>query len=351
MALARSDVKIADQIITIDDVRYVPDLSESIYSLFRHIQTPSHSVYSSFEDGLFINFPNLQYKALLGEHDIYIDMVPMSEQAPTASNNDVDSNTVHTDSFCRNLKQFTDDVTRETKYLDNVLKSLRRYYKAVKTRRQLGMEAPAGFRTDNQWCRQLREFNTTQDLPISDLSQLSSVDSPTSLEILNQENTLKSSIDTPDLDSIPITNDSSLAHIPILQCVDKPSSSLPSRVMLTEDIIRASVGFRRVDTIKKHLSTLYQDTIILDKLPPDAILDMGDIATIHKANRNTTPVPRPSNFADVIHMDIVFGPDISVGNIHYGLLFTDRYSRMTYIYPLKTSALILFHNWRHFLRI
>jgi hypothetical protein len=34
-------------------------------------------------------------------------------------------------------------------------------------------------------------------------------------------------------------------------------------------------------------------------------------------------------------MDIVFGPDISIGNIHYGLLFTDRYSRMTYIYPLK----------------
>jgi hypothetical protein len=146
--------KIADQIITIDDVRYVPDLWESIYSLFRHIQTPSHSVYSSFEDGLFINFPNLQYKALLGEHDIYIDMVPMSEQAPTASNNDVDTNTVHTDSFCRNLKQFMDDVTRETKYLDNVLKCLCRYYKAVKTRRQLGMEVPAGFRTDNQWCRQ-----------------------------------------------------------------------------------------------------------------------------------------------------------------------------------------------------
>ena len=39
-------------------------------------------------------------------------------------------------------------------------------------------------------------------------------------------------------------------------------------------------------------------------------------------------------FADVIHMDIVFGPEISIGNIHYGLIFTDRYSRMTYLYPL-----------------
>lgn len=34
-------------------------------------------------------------------------------------------------------------------------------------------------------------------------------------------------------------------------------------------------------------------------------------------------------------MDIVFGPEIAIGNVHYGLLFTDRYSRMTYIYPLK----------------
>ena len=34
-------------------------------------------------------------------------------------------------------------------------------------------------------------------------------------------------------------------------------------------------------------------------------------------------------------MDIVFGPEISIGNIHYGLLFTDRFSRMTYLYPLQ----------------
>jgi hypothetical protein len=31
----------------------------------------------------------------------------------------------------------------------------------------------------------------------------------------------------------------------------------------------------------------------------------------------------------------VFGPDISIGNIHDGMLFTDRYSHMTYIYPLQ----------------
>jgi len=94
----------------------------------------------------------------------------------------------------------------------------------------------------------------------------------------------------------------------------------------TEDFIRASVGFRRIDTIKSHLSDLYQDTVSLDSLPPDAVLDPGDFSTMKKSARKTTPVPRPNNFGDVMHMDIVFGPDVALGNIHYVLLFTDRYS-------------------------
>jgi hypothetical protein len=38
-------------------------------------------------------------------------------------------------------------------------------------------------------------------------------------------------------------------------------------------------------------------------------------------------------------MDIVFGPDIALSNIHYGLLFTDHYSRMTYLFPLQNLTL------------
>ncbi len=54
---------------------------------------------------------------------------------------------------------------------------------------------------------------------------------------------------------------------------------------------------------------LYQDTIRLNTLPCDAVLDPGDIATLHKSPRNTTPVPRPYHFGDNIHMEIVFGPE------------------------------------------
>jgi hypothetical protein len=34
-------------------------------------------------------------------------------------------------------------------------------------------------------------------------------------------------------------------------------------------------------------------------------------------------------------MDIVFGPEVALANTHYGLLFADRFSWMTYIYLLQ----------------
>jgi len=85
----------------------------------------------------------------------------------------------------------------------------------------------------------------------------------------------------------------------------------------------------------QHLKSLNCDTLYLDSTPVDAVLDPGDLATLHKKARNTTPVPRSMHFGEVMHMDIVFGPEISIGNVHYGLMFTDRHSRMTYIYPLQ----------------
>jgi len=133
-------------------------------------------------------------------------------------------------------------------------------------------------------------------------------------------------------------------RVPILRCIDKASSSIPSRLTLSEDFIRTSMGFRRVDTLKRNLSTLYQDTITLDTQPCDAILDPGDLATLRKTPRNTTPVARPASFGDVIHVDIVFGPKVALANVHYGLIFTDRFSWMTYIFPLRILIRILSNN-------
>jgi hypothetical protein len=91
----------------------------------------------------------------------------------------------------------------------------------------------------------------------------------------------------------PSTNISSPIQCQILQCVDKPSSSLPSRITFSEDYLHASVGFGHIDTMKKYIPTLHQNTITLDNMPADAVLDMGDLATLRKRARFTSPVPRP----------------------------------------------------------
>jgi hypothetical protein len=307
------------------DVRYVPDLGESIYSLFWHIQCPHHSLYSSYEGGLHIIFPTFQTKAILGKNDIYLDIEPV--QLVDDSTNP-SSSSLQNDMFCRNFRNFTTEVTKETKNLDNLLKSLCQYYKGIKTKWQLNLDIPAGFRQDSTLRRQIHDHHLIQ-IPQNNTSSLPTISDDIPLELSVDD----TSLGPPITDSCP--NNTSTNHVPILWCGDKVSSSLPSKITFTEDIIRASISFCRIDTIKNHLSDLHQPTICLDHLPEDAIWDAGEVATLHKAPRNTTPVPHPSSFIDVVHMDIVFGSNIALGNIHYGLLFTDRYSWMTYIYPLQ----------------
>ena len=53
----------------------------------------------------------------------------------------------------------------------------------------------------------------------------------------------------------------------------------------TEDIIHASIGFRCADTLKSHLQHLYQDTVHLDSLPADSVLDLGGLAMSKKTQK------------------------------------------------------------------
>ncbi len=69
--------QVGDHILSIDGVRYVPDLAESIYSLFLHIKCPSHGLCSSFDSGLDIVFPEFSTKALISHTDTYLDAVPL----------------------------------------------------------------------------------------------------------------------------------------------------------------------------------------------------------------------------------------------------------------------------------
>lgn len=204
--------------LLIENVRYVPDLAESIYSLFLHIQSPGFAVNSSFDEGLLIIFPDFTTKAIIGYNDIYLDATPVTRTSKSSllqSASGLSSATINP-AFCHHLTAFQNEVTLESKKIDNILDQLRYYYQDVKTRRQLDLEVPAGFRRQSEHQRLLKHH----PLPASDISN--SLDLPEDILHCPSEES------TNFQDSV--TNSSSTLPVPILRCVDKPSSSLPSKI-------------------------------------------------------------------------------------------------------------------------
>jgi hypothetical protein len=255
----------------VDNVRYIPNLSESIYSLFLHVKCPNHGLQSSYDHGLHISFPTFTTQAVLGEHDIYLNAVPGNTtiKCPSLLPPTSTSSTTAISSICRHIKSASSVLCTESTQRDNILTSLRQYYDDIKTKRQLNFEVPAGFRREGYFQRMVRDVKNSSrvDLPSDDC--LRNPLPPTTPIHADDSQDINFS------DSLP--NESSPVSVPILRCVDKPSSHLPARITLTEDFIRASVGFRHIEMMKSHLKQLYQDTIIIDTLPADAVLDQGEL--------------------------------------------------------------------------
>jgi hypothetical protein len=299
---------------TIENIRYVPTLLESVHSLFLHMKQPEHGIESSFERDLFLKFPLFQTQAVIGINDLYLDAVPLEN----IRNDSVSRPSVTSSSapVCCHITDFQKDIMHETDHSDHLLLSLQQYYDTVKTKHQLQFEVPAGFCQESTHQKQLKSF-------ILDQRQSVLNDSSSSSAAVNTTSAIEASI-CQDLDqdiSTKVSEPGDIVHqnintssahdtvpIPIIWSVDKPYSSIPHRLPVSKDFLRASLGSWRIDTIKRHLLDLYCASIRLDSTPADAVLDLGDLAMPHKKARNTTPVPRSSYFGQVMHMDIVFGP-------------------------------------------
>ena len=223
----------------------------------------------------------------MGNDDIYLNAIPHLDN-PTLETLSQEP-TVR-----RDMMTTSDEIKSHSGSGDNLLRDLRHYYCAVKTKRQLNMNVPAGFRQSSQEQKDFHQFLPPKsNFPLpptsSAFSHLSTINESTEHNVNLGDTTLNEHSGivgdtTLDLTSepSPVTNSSSTMNAPILRCVDKCSSSRPSCITFSEDFIRSSVGYHRFDTIKHHLKALYQDTVKLDSTPPDAVLDMGDLATIRK---------------------------------------------------------------------
>jgi hypothetical protein len=151
---------IGNQTLRIENICFVPTLAESIYSLFLHIKQPDHGLHSSFETGLHILFPTFQTQVVVGTDDLYLQAQPHADNKPSdqciLSLGSLDD--VSMDTFCWHVDQFHSDINTESKNLDNLLKSLRQYYKEVKTKCQLNLNVPAGFRQSSNLQKNFHSF-------------------------------------------------------------------------------------------------------------------------------------------------------------------------------------------------
>jgi hypothetical protein len=136
--------KVGSNVLTIPNVRYIPGLSESVYSLLQHIKSQDHGLDSTHDTGLYLEFPDFQTKAIIGSDDIYLDMLPLSS-LPLEDNQLPPSSSI-TSGVCHLLSESGTTTSTEVKMNTNILQDLRHHYDTVKTKRQLGMNAPAGFR-------------------------------------------------------------------------------------------------------------------------------------------------------------------------------------------------------------
>jgi hypothetical protein len=220
---------IGSNLITIENVRYIPDLVESIYSLFLHIQQPNHGLESSFEGGLFLKFPEFSTKAIIGQNDIYLDFVPL-KQSDCGNSVQLSSPFMALSSstpICRKLCDFQDTLGSDSAYLDSLLIKLKDYYGIIQTKRQLNLDVPAGFRKTSQhqqdvaYCRQLSKMPESQDIELPEvLSELSISNSETPTTTTLSDSNIQSN-----------TNLSSyIVNPPIIRSVDKPSLSIPRTV-------------------------------------------------------------------------------------------------------------------------
>jgi len=146
------------------------------------------------------------------------------------------------------------------------------------------MEVPAGFWQSSVHTQNLKHYYSLKHNTES--STVNNLDSSLPDTDLQLSSTLNSSDSSAVSDTIlPLTTPESSTHnhpVPIMRPVDKPSSSLPDVITMSEDYLRSSLGFRQIATIKQQFSTLYNSTVRLDRSPPDSVLDPGVFATIRR---------------------------------------------------------------------
>jgi len=122
---------------------------------------------------------------------------------------------------------------------------------------------------------------------------------------------------------------------PPLRTVDKALAQSNKTTSYTMDQMRKMFGFRNIQSILNELKQTTQN-LHISTTDSEPIIDLGEVSTINKPKRNTTPLNLPEQFGDLIHMDILFGSGTSIGGYRYALFLVDRATRQKFVYPMRS---------------
>jgi dUTPase len=129
---------------------------------------------------------------------------------------------------------------------------------------------------------------------------------------------------------------------------DSVNAALPKVVTMTRQCLLQSIGFRKPDSILKHMKNLSSTPISIQR-DSSPRLDPGEVATMQSSRRNTTPSQVPPCYSDVWHLDIGYGPTKAIGGIRYTLLAVDKRTRYTLVYGLKNLTTSLLSAVKQFI--
>ena len=121
---------------------------------------------------------------------------------------------------------------------------------------------------------------------------------------------------------------------PTLSC-DQVNSTRPKVITYSSDVFQKALSFRNVDKVLAKVKQVAQPTVKINDLGRDPMRYPGDMATMPKQRRNTTPLQRPERFGDVVHFDILYGSGTSIGGYRYALWFVDIRFKHIEQYPLN----------------
>eukprot|EP00957_Ditylum_brightwellii_P201565 15326244-Ditylum_brightwellii.AAC.1 len=111
---------------------------------------------------------------------------------------------------------------------------------------------------------------------------------------------------------LPHCNSPTSSHPPIPP-TESISSTCPNIMSYSIEIFQKAVGFCNMELVLKHMQTVAQPTLCITDTGKDPVRDPGEMATLPKSNRNTSPIPCPKHFGNIFHYNIVYSASTAIG--------------------------------------